>query len=54
VSGIEARDSLTGKLHWRSLGFAPRACSNAIPASGRIFYNPQVSGLLFAFEPAGR
>jgi len=49
--GLQVCDARTGTLLWQSLGFAPRACSNPIAASGRVFYNPQVSGTVFCFEP---
>jgi len=50
VGGIYVRDVETGEMLWQSSGFAPRACSNAIVANGRIFYNPQVDGMLYCFE----
>jgi outer membrane protein assembly factor BamB len=50
VSGLYVRDSNTGEILWRSPGFAPRSCSNPIAASGRVFYNPQVNGMLYCFE----
>jgi outer membrane protein assembly factor BamB len=51
VSGLYVRDVSTGEILWRSPGFAPRSCSNPIAASGRVFYNPQVNGMLYCFEP---
>ncbi len=52
IVGLHVRDANTGELLWRSRGFAPRTCASAIPASGRIFCNPQVNGMLYCFEPA--
>jgi len=52
VSGLYARDASTGEILWRSPGFAPRSCSSPIAANGRVFYNPQVNGMLYCFEPA--
>ena len=46
------RDVNSGELLWKSMGFAPRTCSSAIPSNGRIFCNPQVNGMLYCFEPA--
>lgn len=51
VSGLYARDASTGQTLWNSPGFAPRSCSSPIAANGRIFYNPQVNGMLYCFEP---
>ena len=51
VGGLHIRDVRTGELLWRSKGFAPRTCSNAIASNGRIFYNPQVDGVFYCFEP---
>jgi outer membrane protein assembly factor BamB len=53
VSGLHVRDlGPENKIVWSSLGFAPRACANAIAASGRVFCNPQ-NGMLYCFEPGG-
>ncbi len=52
VSGLHVRDWRTGELLGSSPGFAPRSCSNPIAANGRVFYNPQVNGMLYCFEPA--
>jgi outer membrane protein assembly factor BamB len=52
VSGLHVRDASTGRMLWQSPGFAPRSCSSPIAASGRVFYNPQVNGMLYCFEPA--
>jgi len=52
IVGLHARDTNTGELLWKSKGFAPRTCASAIPASGRIFCNPQVNGMFYCFEPA--
>lgn len=54
IVGLHVRDTNTGELLWQSKGFAPRTCASAIPASGRIFCNPQVNGMLYCFEPAKR
>ena len=54
VSGLYARDASTGEMLWRSPGFAPRSCSSPIAANGRVFYNPQVNGMLYCFEPEPR
>ena len=51
VSGLYARDAATGETLWHSPGFAPRSCSSPIAANGRIFYDPQVNGMLYCFEP---
>ncbi|MBI3856783.1 MAG: PQQ-binding-like beta-propeller repeat protein [Planctomycetes bacterium] len=51
VSGLYARDVSTGEMLWNSPGFAPRSCSSPIAANGRVFYNPQVNGMLYCFEP---
>jgi outer membrane protein assembly factor BamB len=51
VSGLYARDASTGQIVWNSPGFAPRSCSSPIAANGRVFYNPQVNGMLYCFEP---
>jgi len=51
AEGLFASDCKTGKILWKSLGFAPRGCSNPIAASGRVFYTPQIQGLMFCFEP---
>jgi len=52
IVGLHARNTNTGELLWKSKGFAPRTCASAIPASGRIFCNPQVNGMFYCFEPA--
>jgi len=54
VGGLYVRDVRTGELLWLSKGFAPRTCSNAIAANGRVFVNPQVNGVLYCFEPEGK
>jgi outer membrane protein assembly factor BamB len=51
VSGLYARDASTGEMLWNSPGFAPRSCSSPIASNGRVFYNPQVNGMLYCFEP---
>ncbi len=52
VSGLHVRDIRTGRLLWRSLGFAPRACVNAAVANGRVFFPSAASGMVYCFEPA--
>jgi len=52
VGGLYVRNFNTGELLWHSaMGFAPRNCANPAIASGRIFVNPQVTGMLYCFEP---
>lgn len=51
IVGLHVRNANTGELLWKSKGFAPRTCASAIPASGRIFCNPQVNGMFYCFEP---
>lgn len=53
VGGLNVRDVKTGELLWRSPGFAPRACVNAILANGRVFWPSNASGTIFCWEPAG-
>jgi len=53
VGGLYVRDVRTGELLWLSKGFAPRTCSNASVANGRILVNPQLDGVLYCFEPRG-
>ena len=50
VSGLHVRDMKTGGIVWSSPGFAPRTCSSPIVANGRIFYNPQINGMIYCFE----
>jgi outer membrane protein assembly factor BamB len=50
-SGLYARDLVTGKIVWQSLGFAPRACTAPTAANGRLFYSPNVNNMLYCFEP---
>lgn len=49
--GLYLTDAQTGKTLWQSPGFASYTCPHPIVANGRIFYAPQVSGLLYCFEP---
>jgi outer membrane protein assembly factor BamB len=51
-SGLYVRDIDTGKILWRSLGFAPRACTSPTAANGRLFFSPNVNNMLYCFEPA--
>jgi outer membrane protein assembly factor BamB len=53
INGLSAIDSKTGRLLWKSPGFASYACPPPIVSNGRIFYCPQVSGTLYCFEPTG-
>ena len=50
VSGLHVRDLESGRIVWRSPGFAPRACASPVVTSGRIFHHPQ-NGMLYCFEP---
>ncbi len=52
VEGIYAVDAHDGQILWKSPGFGSWACPNPIASNGRIFYCPQINGLLFCFEPA--
>jgi outer membrane protein assembly factor BamB len=52
VEGIFAVDCQDGTILWKSPGFGSWTCPNPIASNGRIFYCPQVNGLLFCFEPA--
>jgi outer membrane protein assembly factor BamB len=56
VGGLNVREVETGKLLWRSPGFAPRGCANAVLANGRVFWPSNASGMVFCWEPdaAGR
>jgi hypothetical protein len=51
VGGLHVRDVRTGKLLWRSPGFAPRACVNPVLANGRVFWTSGASGMVFCWEP---
>jgi len=51
ADGLCVVDAKTGKILWRSLGMNPRACPNPCVANGRVFYAPQVNGMLYCFEP---
>jgi outer membrane protein assembly factor BamB len=51
VGGLHVREVRTGKLLWRSPGFAPRACVNPVLADGRIFWTSGASGMVFCWEP---
>ena len=49
--GLFVTETETGKMLWKSLGFAPKSCPHPIVSNGRIFYSPQVNGMLYCFEP---
>ncbi len=53
TAGLYMKETETGRLLWKSLGMAPRACPSPIVANGRIFYCPQVNGMMYCFEPGG-
>jgi len=53
TSGLYARDLDSGEILWQSRGFAPRACTTPIAASGRLFFSPNVNNALYCFEPDG-
>lgn len=50
-SGLYVRDLNSGDILWQSLGFAPRACTNPVPANGRLFFSPNANNMLYCFEP---
>lgn len=50
-SGLYVRDLSSGEIIWQSLGFAPRACTNPVPAGGRLFFSPNANNMLYCFEP---
>lgn len=52
VGGLNVRDVKTGELLWRSPGFAPRGCVNAVLANGRVYWPSAASGTVFCWEPA--
>jgi outer membrane protein assembly factor BamB len=52
LNGLYIIKSDTGKVLWKSLGFAPRACPSPAVSNGRIFYCPQVNGMMYCFEPS--
>ena len=49
--GLFVTDTESGRMLWKSLGFAPKSCPHPIVSNGRIFYCPQVNGMLYCFEP---
>jgi outer membrane protein assembly factor BamB len=51
LAGLNVRDVQTGKLLWRSPGFAPRACVNPALANGRVFWPSGANGVLYCWEP---
>lgn len=52
IEGLYAVDSETGKVIWKSMGFGSWACPHAAASNGRIYYCPQINGMMFCFEPA--
>jgi outer membrane protein assembly factor BamB len=51
IGGLCLTDVESGSLVWNTPGFASYTCPHPIAASGRIFYAPQTTGMLFCFEP---
>jgi len=51
LEGIYAVDSETGKVIWKSMGIGSHTCPNPAAANGRIYYCPQINGMMFCFEP---
>lgn len=51
LTGLNVREVQTGKLLWRSPGFAPRACVNPALANGRVFWPSAASGVIYCWEP---
>jgi hypothetical protein len=51
LEGIFAVNCQTGKVIWKSPGFASWTCPHPIAANGRIYYCPQVNGMFYCFEP---
>lgn len=51
LEGIFAVDCQTGKVIWKSPGFASWTCPHPIAANGCIYYCPQVNGMFYCFEP---
>lgn len=51
VGGMYVRDADSAELLWLSRGFAPRNCANPCVSNGRVFVNPQVTGVMYCFEP---
>ena len=51
VEGIFAVNCETGKVIWKSPGFASWTCPHPIATNGRIYYCPQVNGTFYCFEP---
>ena len=46
-----AFDKDSGKVVWKSMGIGSHACPNPAAANGRIYYCPQINGMMFCFEP---
>ncbi|MHC4557019.1 MAG: outer membrane protein assembly factor BamB family protein [Planctomycetota bacterium] len=51
TDGLYIIESDTGKVLWKSLGMAPRACPSPAVSNGRIFYCPRANGMMYCFEP---
>ena len=51
LEGIFAVNCETGKVIWKSPGFASWTCPHPIAANGCIYYCPQVNGTFYCFEP---
>ena len=51
LEGIFAVNCQTGKVIWKSPGFASWTCPHPIATNGRIYYCPQVNGMFYCFEP---
>jgi len=51
LAGLNVREVQTGKLLWRSPGFAPRACVNPALANGRVFWTSGANGMVYCWEP---
>ncbi|MHC4539197.1 MAG: outer membrane protein assembly factor BamB family protein [Planctomycetota bacterium] len=51
AKGLHIVEADTGKLLWKSLGMAPRACPSPAVSNGRIFYCPRANGMMYCFEP---
>jgi outer membrane protein assembly factor BamB len=54
LEGIYAVDTNNGDVLWKSPGFASWTCPNPMATNGRIFYCPQVNGMLYCFEPVNQ
>ena len=52
LAGLNVREVQSGKLLWRSSGFAPRACVNPVLANGRVFWTSGANGMIYCWEPS--